>query len=379
MNTYSKNKDLFPPEIYIHIERLDDNIIEQWREIRYDSHYFNSDKPHFSDFVQNMTSVVEKGIIKDSEFVWMTTKAGIIRGDLNRVLDSIAWKDQSPGVRAQSALALSFKGQTIEALELLKAAEKTAEVLAAKESKDIEILVEIWGVRSFTLTVQKKFQEAIGEYIKASQVTEPDSSLEEWLQLARLRHAYSLLKLSFISDASTVNQRCLEIATKSNNRFYKALALNGIGHCLDRVGKTDEAIEKYLQALEESEKIKSVNISSLILNRIGMAHAWRKKKLDDSIDFFRRAIATAQEGESSWLEFGPMANLAIVKKMKGAFFEAGELFESVRDRSEIAGDLNDQLFAFMNLADIYQELGDFERAKENKLIAQDLARQLRKS
>ena len=74
-----------------------------------------------------------------------------------------------------------------------------------------------------------------------------------------------------------------------------------------------------------------------------------------------------------------MANLPIVKKMKGAYFEAGELFEAVKDRtiSTESGDLNDQLFAYMNLADIYQELGDVERANESKKIAQDLAKQLR--
>ena len=150
------------------------------------------------------------------------------------------------------------------------------------------------------------------------------------------------------------------------------------GHCLDRVGKTDEAIKMYFDALKEAEAINSVNILSLILNRIGMAYAWRKKRLDESIDYFRRSIALAQEGESFWLEFGPMANLAIVKKMKGAFFEASELFEAVKDRSAIAGDLNDQLFAYMNLADIYAELGDVDKATESKNIAQDLAKQLRK-
>ena len=377
MNFLLSSSTLFPPELHLHVDRLNDKVLDQWRQIRSDKTYFSSDTPNFSDYVQNMCRVVESGTINDSEFTWMTAKAGVIKGELSRVLD-FAWKDQSPGVRAQAALALSFKGQTGEALELLKAAEKEAETLAALDPKDLEILVEIWGVRSFTLTVQKKFQEAIGEYLKASQVSAPETRLEEWLQLARVRHAYSLLKLSFISDASNVNNKVLDLARNTENKYFIAQALNGIGHCLDRVGKTDEAIEMYFNALKEATSIQAVNIASLILNRIGMANAWRKKKLDESIDYFRQAIASAQEGESSWLEFGPMANLAIVKKMKGAFFEAGELFEAVRDRSETAGDLNDQLFAYMNLADIYQELGDTKRAQENKFIAQELAKQLRK-
>ena len=118
----------------------------------------------------------------------------------------------------------------------------------------------------------------------------------QWLQQARVRHAYSLLKLSYTSDASAVYHKVLEIATLANDRFYKAQALNGIGHCLDRIGKTDEALEMYSKALKESESIQAINIKSLIVNRIGMATAWRKKKLDESVDYFRRAIASAQEG-----------------------------------------------------------------------------------
>ena len=374
-NRYS---DLFPSELHLHINRLSDDVLSSWEQIRFDEQFFPDPKPLFSDFTNVLSRVVEKGLITDPEFVWMTAKAGVITGQLNRVLD-FSWKYSHPGLRAQTATAIAFKGLTKESLELLKAAEKEAENLAAKNPEDLEILVEIHGSRAFTLTVLKKFQEAIGEYLKASQVAEPESRLEHWLQQARVRHAYSLLKLSYTSDASAVYQKVQDLAEQSGDRFYKAQGLNGTAHCLDRIGKTDEALEIYFHALKESESIQSINITSLILNRIGMATAWRKKKLDESIDYFRRAIASAQEGGSSWLEFGPMANLAIVKKMKGAYFEAGELFEAVKDRTinTESGDLNDQLFAYMNLADIYQELGDVERANESKKIAQDLAKQLR--
>ena len=369
--------NLFPSELQLHVSRISDEALTTWEHIRFDEKYF-SREPSFSDYANILCRVVEKNLIIDPEFIWLAAKAGTITGQLNRILD-FSWKFNHPGLRAQAALALSFKGQTTEALELLKAAEKEAEILAAKNPDDLEIIVEINGSRAFTLTVLKKFQEAIGEYLKASQVSEPESRLIQWLQQARVRHAYSLLKLSYTSDASTVYHKVHEIANQANDRYYRAQALNGIGHCLDRIGKTDEALDMYAKALSESEKIQSINITSLILNRIGMATAWRKKKLDESIDYFRRAIASAQEGGSSWLEFGPMANLAIVKKMKGAYFEAGELFEAVKDRTinSESGDLNDQLFAYMNLADIYQELGDLERATESKKIAQDLAKQLR--
>ena len=72
-------------------------------------------------------------------------------------------------------------------------------------------------------------------------------------------------------------------------------------------------------------------------------------------------------------------NLISAKPVAKEDFEAGELFEAVKDRTLNAesGDLNDQLFAYMNLSDIYKELGDEDRANESKKIAQDLAKQLR--
>ena len=91
-----------------------------------------------------MSRVVEKNLITDPEFVWLAVKAGVITGQLNRVLD-FSWKFNHPGLRAQAAVALSFKGQTNEALELLKAAEKEAEILAAQNPDDLEIMVEING------------------------------------------------------------------------------------------------------------------------------------------------------------------------------------------------------------------------------------------
>lgn len=373
----SKTKELFPKELHLHIDRLEDSTLDSWEQIRTDTRYFsNVNSPSFSDYANVLQRVVEKGIIQDSEFVWLAAKAGVIVGQLNRVLD-FAWRDQSPGVRAQAALAHAFKGQTKDAMELLKAAERRAEAAAAQRHEDLEILVEIWGVRTFTLTVQKKFQEAIGEYLKAGQVAHDGSRLEQWLQWARARHAYALLKLSYISDASAVNQKVLTLANSANDRFFKAQALTGLGHCLDRLGRTDDALSMYNRALVVATDLEASNIKSLVLNRLGMAMAYRKKRLDDSVDYFRRAIATAQEGGSLWLEFGPMANLAIVKKRKGVFFEAGELFEVVRDRAELVGDLHDQLFAHINLADIYAELGDDLRASESKEVAQELARQLR--
>ncbi|MHA2102098.1 MAG: tetratricopeptide repeat protein [Candidatus Hodarchaeales archaeon] len=361
---------IFPLEFKSHFERLQSKTIEDW--IGFKNQSFNTNKtPQYIDVVNSLLDAVETEFIKDPEFVWIAAKAGVQTGQLKRVLDNITWKHHYPFIRGQGALALTFLGKTSEALDLINAAEAEAE-----KKEDLEVLLELYGIKTFALTVENKYQEAIGVFIKASQLTQNDKSLTYWLQLASTRYAYSLLKLGYYEEATRVNNKVLSFANHTGDRFYKVLAFTGLGHCLDRVKKPEEALKLYDKGLKISEQIQSLNLSSIILNRIGMSIAWRKRKLEESVDYFRRAIASAQEGDSEWLIFGPMANLAIIKKMTGNYFEAQELFEGVKDRAESCGLVRDQVFAYINLSDIYKELGDKIRSIDYKNIAQDLAKSL---
>ena len=166
------------------------------------------------------------------------------------------------------------------------------------------------------------------------------------------------------------------LSNRYEDRFFKIQALTGLGYYSDITNKADDGLAFYKEALLLANEIHALNFTSIILNRIGMSIAWYKKHIDDSIDFFRQSIATAQSAGSEWLIFGPMSNLGIIKKMQREYFEAQELFEGVKDHSSKIGNINDQLFAFINLSDIYKEMGDKKRAEEYKKIAQDLVKLL---
>ncbi|MFW9930157.1 MAG: tetratricopeptide repeat protein [Candidatus Thorarchaeota archaeon] len=369
MRSMKFKPSILPNEFRYHFKRIDQATIDQWISFK-ELNPFLRKNPSFLEISNGLLDSIETEFITNPEFVWIACKSGIITGQLNRVLD-ISWKYSESYIRGQSAFALAFKGKTTDALALLKAAEYNAE-----KEEDIEVLVDLFGIRAFTLAVEKKFEEVTGAYIKATQYSKGQKGLTQWAQLARTRAAYAMLKLGYISDSSIINNQVLSLANQSGDRFYKIQALNGLGHCLDRVSKTDDALKLYQKALGISLELKSVNLSSVILNRMGMAYAWRKKDLNGSIDYFKRSIAYSQEGESDWLIFGPMANLAIIKKMSGDYFDAQELFEGVKDRSESSGNLRDQIFAYINLSDIYRELGDNYRSQEYKKIADDLTKYL---
>jgi tetratricopeptide (TPR) repeat protein len=364
LTPFRSKLSLLPNEFRYHIGRIPDETLQSWQTLQIDTP-FNQEYPIFFDVSNALLDTVETEQIIDPEFVWVAIKAAVMTGQLSRGLD-ITWKYQEPYIRGTAAFAQALRGQTSEALALIKAAEKEAE-----KTEDLEVLIELLGIKAFTLTVQKNYQEAIGCFIKGSQLA-TTKDLEHWLQLARLRNAYSLLKLGYISDASVLNNRALTLANQSGDRFFKAQALIGIGHCLDRVGKTDDAIKLYHKAIRLTNELHASPIASIALNRVGMAIAWRKKQLEEAIDYFRRAIASAQEAE--WLIYGPMANLAIIKKMQGEYFEAQELFEGVKDRSGASGDLREQISAYINLSELYDNQGDKQRAEEYKKIAQELAK-----
>ena len=370
MRSVKYNQSILPLEFKYHFSRIKQETIQLWIDFKEKSPYASSSQS-FYELTNTLLDVVETEYIKDPEFIWIATKAGVYSGQLNRILENITWKFQEPFIRGQAAFALTFKGKTTEALELLNAAETIAE-----KSEDLEVLLELLGIKTFALTVENKYQEAIGVFIKALQLAKEDKHLNYWLQLSRIRYAYSLLKLGYYEEATIESNNVLKIAINQGDRVYKVLAFTGLGHCLDRVKKSDDALKLYKKALDISSEISSLNLSSIILNRIGMSIAWRKRKLEDATDYFKRSIATAQEGDADWLMYGPMANLALIKKMTGNYFEAQELFEGVRDRAESCGIIRDQIFAYINLSDIYKELGEKTKSIDYKNIAQDLAKTL---
>jgi hypothetical protein len=104
-----KVKELFPPEILLHLDRISETVINKWEEFRYSQEYFpNSiNNPNFRDYANTLQLVVEKRLIDDSEFTWLAVKAGVIAGQINRVLD-YSWRDQSPGVRDRRQKLLNY-------------------------------------------------------------------------------------------------------------------------------------------------------------------------------------------------------------------------------------------------------------------------------
>ena len=67
----SKVKELFPPELHLHLSRLDDATLDQWEKIRGNKEFFsNSKDPSFTDYANALQRTVEKSLITNSEFIW---------------------------------------------------------------------------------------------------------------------------------------------------------------------------------------------------------------------------------------------------------------------------------------------------------------------
>ncbi|MHA2105560.1 MAG: tetratricopeptide repeat protein, partial [Candidatus Hodarchaeales archaeon] len=122
-----------------------------------------------------------------------------------------------------------------------------------------------------------------------------------------------------------------------------------------------------------AQKINSNNLVSIIYNRLGMASAWRLNNLDDGTEYFKRAILFSNKGESHWLKDGPMWNLAAAYQSKKDFTKAINTIQEIAFNARQAGESRTELIATLNLAQLLEEVGNYDEARKTRDAGESLA------
>ena len=276
-----------------------------------------------------------------------------------------------PAIRAYQALAYLFMNNFALADDYLEKAEAEAEKL-----DDVLVLAEIYGIKIYLYNARYQFFQGVKIIQKAFEVFDRAKnkflvdSNPAFLQWIRIAGAKSLLKLGNIPEALYTNKRALKL---SNDSFFKSMALLGIGHCYDMVGKTTESIKYYKRALKYGHEINSYNIISIIYNRLGMAMAWRMDKLRDGETYFSEAVLSAEEGECFWLKEGPQWNLIALYRAKKDYTSAINEIEDIIETTRRVGESRTELIALLNLGELLEEKGDLREANKVREAADSLA------
>ncbi|HKZ41700.1 MAG TPA: hypothetical protein VJ044_12095, partial [Candidatus Hodarchaeales archaeon] len=274
---------------------------------------------------------------------------------------------------AYQGLAYIYMKRFKEAEDLLNEAEERAEA-----TDDTEVLLETRGIQIYLENARYNYyrgaeilQAVLNSHEKLDEGEK--TSLSPWLLWARIAGAKSLLKLGKVNQALLLNQAALRAANLTNDRFFRAFALLGIGHALDLVDQVKESLKIYSKSLKLAKAVHANNLVSIIYNRVGMAMSWRLNDLNEGQSAFRKAIEYSDQGEGAWLKEGPMWNLVAAYQAKGEYSSAIETIQELAFNARLIGDSRTELIATLNLAQLLEETGDKSEAQKVRDAGESLA------
>lgn len=368
-----------PPEIGYHTPRLSE-LSRVWLKEEFyqfvskeESKNKNLDsftRINLTDFYFNLLRNDEP---VDAEIVYLIVKLGVLSGQLTRVL-SLRWPNKAPSVLAYQGLALIFMNKFLEAEEYLNEAEEKASI-----ESDSAVLLETWGFKIYLENARYSYHRGLKiydkalAYYKAIKNEQTREELSPFFQWVRIAGAKSLLKTGNVKECLYLNQNALNEANKNKDKFFRSFSLLGLGHALDLVGQIKESVRLYLKALKLAQKIHAYNLVSIIYNRLGMASAWRLNNLDEGAEYFQRAVLFSNKGEGFWLKDGPMWNLAATYQSKKDFAKAIHTIQEIAFNARQAGESRTELIATLNLAQLFEEIGNLDEAKKTRDVGESLA------
>ena len=370
--------ELFPPEIQCHKQRLSDYSLS-WLEEQFNAYIEEKTKSSaeldsisYPDLTDFYFQLLNSELPVDAEIAYIAVKLGVITGNLSKI-HQINWTNKAPSILMYQGLALIFMNKFIEASKLLKEAENKA----LKENDDA-VLFETWGITIYLENARYAYYKGIKIYDKAlshynSLSSEEKEKFSPYFQWVRIASAKSLLKTGNVRECLYLNQGALNEADKTKDKFFRSFSLLGLGHALDLVGQIKESTRLYLKGLKLAKKIHANNLISIIYNRLGMASAWRLNNLDDGTEYFQRAVLYSNKGEGHWLRDGPMWNLAAAYQSKKDFANAINTIQEIAFNARQAGESRTELIATLNLAQLLEEIGNFDEARKTRDAGESLA------
>lgn len=353
---------VLPPELAAHKTRLSRKTFD-WLSAE-----LGNDLP-LDEFGAALLDLVEANAVVDTEVAYLAAKAGVITGQLEAVI-ALHWEPRHPAVRAYQALAWLFLNSVTEAERNLRLAEDDAQAL-----NDPLVDVDILGVKAFVANALHDYPLGVEALGKTRQLVKRNHQLasdnQEFFSFALVVGAKSLLKLGRTQKALQLSLQVLRQNT--SNRFIRSLGLINVGHCLDVMGKTREAVSRYKRALQLAQTINAYPVISIAQNRLGMAIAWRMDDLLTGQQYFAEALRSADLGQALWLREGPLWNLTAVHQALEDWPAAIEVMRSVVDSAQRVGQSQTELVSLLNLAELLEEDGQHHEAAKTREAAHGLA------
>jgi tetratricopeptide (TPR) repeat protein len=281
---------------------------------------------------------------------------------------SLQAQEQRPAVQvgapdaAQEAVTQALKlreaGQFAEAQALLEV--KLKDLHLPAQQKELQIaLADVHFGWARNVEAQSRYLEAIQHFEAAyviDKVLRPHGAAFDLYNIGGAYH-----KLGRSEEALRSFQQALPLLRELKNRSGEAYTLNFIGSSYNRVGRSEEALSTFQQALPILRELKDRQGEAMTLNDIGSSYDSLGRS-DEALSSYQQALPIKRELNDRPGEAKTLSNIAAAYEDLSRYEEALSsyqqslpIFREVKDQSGEATTLN-------NIGAACHKLGRYEQA-----------------
>ncbi|MFX0065715.1 MAG: tetratricopeptide repeat protein [Candidatus Hermodarchaeota archaeon] len=182
----------------------------------------------FEAYSHALSEIMKNNAAKENVIQYLAVKVWFICGHLDWILD-IGSRLSHPGAKSYYALALLFKGDSKQAIDILE----------CLRSRDPYFRMEILGLLSFCYSVTRKYKkvEKIFKEIKQIQslpfFKNNPLIAQEGYVWGLTRYAYTIRAMGDLERALEMIEQAQQFSLELNSRHLQILALLIFGQCLE--------------------------------------------------------------------------------------------------------------------------------------------------
>lgn len=202
------------------------------------------------------------------------------------------------------------------------------------------------------------------------------SAEKDTIMLCKLyvRHANYLYRLGYNQQALAMNTETIALAKACKDIVNESFALSNMGLVLKDMGEYDRALKAMFETLrlrENNPVFSKKDVSSVLLN---IGHVLDVlKRSDEALSYYRRALLLKAEDHDSLGMSRVYSNIAVIHKNRKDYKTALVYIDSSNMIIQKAG-LDDEFYVnYTNMGSIYKRMGDPAKGEEYYKKALDIA------
>jgi tetratricopeptide (TPR) repeat protein len=167
--------------------------------------------------------------------------------------------------------------------------------------------------------------------------------------------------LGKIQEALDYFEQALVISREVGNGSMEGTTLNNLGQLYNALGKMQEALDYFEQALVISREVGNRPMEGTTLNNLGMVYS-NLGKMQEALDYYEQALVISREVGNRPGEGSTLNNLGLVYNALGKMQEALDYFEQALVISREVGNRPMEGTTLNNLGLVYNALGKRQEA-----------------